>query len=85
MDKASSKKQLAILVASIALIFAAIFAGKLFYGHEPPVPFVTRWATIHSPSGWAEARGAPNNASLLLMQINNEVKVQLIEDKGGLD
>ena len=82
MDKTSGKKQLAILVSCVALLLAAIIAGSMLPASKPAEPVSHRWAVVKSPSGWAEARGAPNSTSLLLMQINNDVKVQLIEDKG---
>ena len=82
MDKSSGKKQLAILVACVAFLLAAIIAVSMSSSHKPTEPVSDRWAVIKSPSGWAEARGAPLSTSLLLMQIDNDVKVQLIEDKG---
>ena len=82
MDTASGKKQMAIFVACVALLFTAIIGRNLFSSQTQSAPAVARWALIESPNGWAEARGATNNTSLLLMQINNGVKVQLIEDKG---
>lgn len=82
MDKSSGKKQLAILVSCVAFLFFAIIAGNSLSPKKPIEPVSDRWAVIKSPTGWAEARGAPVSTSLLLMQINNDVKVQLIEDKG---
>jgi len=82
MDKVSGKKQLAILVACVLILFAAIIASNMFSEKKTPEPDSSRWALIHSSKGWTEAYGAPNASSLLLMQINNDVKVQLLEDKG---
>jgi hypothetical protein len=82
MDKASGKKQLVILIACVFILFTAIIASIMFSEKKTPEPEINRWAVIRSASGWAEAFGAPNPGSLLLMQIKNDVKVQLLEDKG---
>lgn len=82
MDKPSGKKQLAILVTCVFILFAAIVGSIMFSEKKTPEPEVNRWALIHSSKGWTEAFGAPNASSLLLMQIKNDVKVQLLEDKG---
>ena len=82
MDKASGKKQLAILLACVLILLTAIIATTVFSEKKTPDPEINRWAVIRSASGWAEAFGAPNPGSLLLMQIKNDVKVQLLEDKG---
>ena len=82
MDKVSGKKQLVILVACVFILFTAIIASNMFSEKKTPEPDSSRWALIHSSKGWTEAYGAPNASSLLLMQINNDVKVQLLEDKG---
>lgn len=82
MDKSSGKKKLAILLAGVLILLTAIIATFMFSEKKTPEPEISRWAVIRSSNGWAEAFGAPNAGSLLLMQIKNDVKVQLIEDKG---
>ena len=82
MDKLSGKKKLVVLVVCGFILFAAIIANTMFSEKKTPEPESSRWALIHSSKGWTEAYGAPNTSSLLLMQINNDVKVQLLEDKG---
>ena len=83
MDKSSGKKQLTVLVSILVLFFGTLITVSISFPKKSIEPVSDRWALIQSPSGWAEARGAANSTSLLLMQINNGVKVQLIEDSGN--
>ncbi len=46
MDKSSGKKQLAIVVACVAFLFAAIIAANLLSPHKPIEPVSDRWAVI---------------------------------------
>lgn len=76
-------KQLILVLLAAGTVFLGLYVINLSKeaGAEK-AEAEHRYGQVFSMSGWTELRGRPNPGSLLMMQIENNVRLQVLGEEG---
>jgi uncharacterized protein YgiM (DUF1202 family) len=76
-------KQLVIVLLAAGTVFLGIYVINLSReAGAAKAAAEQRYGEVFAMNGWTELRGQPNPSSLLMMQIENTVRLQVLEVQG---
>lgn len=75
-------KQLILVLLAAGSVFLGLYVINLAREESAKPPAVVRQGTVMSLSGYTELRGLPKPTSLLMMQILNDVRLQVLGEEG---
>lgn len=76
-------KQLFLVILAAGSVFLGLYVINLAKEESAKKSAaVERYGVVFSMSGWTELRGRPNPDSLLMMQILNDVRLQVLGEEG---
>jgi uncharacterized protein YgiM (DUF1202 family) len=76
-------KQLVMVLLAAGTIVFGLYVYNLSTERDHTLSaYSNRHGVVFSPTGWTELRGRPNAESLLMSQVMNDVRLQVLGEEG---
>lgn len=76
------KQLVIVLLAAGTIVFGLYVYNLSTETGQATASNSNRYGIVFSPAGWTELRGRPNAESLLMSQVMNDVRLQVLGEEG---